>query len=203
MQLSIRALFANPVKYSLWTYLFYCCIILCSVLEVKILGQSNLTVSEGDPVSFTCLVQCVAPSIACVSVSGNWTRHGGDDDTQQLPDGAKISRRHTNTTLSFPSANVGDMGTYICRGVVQSFSGSDVAHLTVNGNNCISIMTMIFINIIMDKLYFTIFICICWQLFPSPWLHQKEFQLYQTNQLHFSVHPAHLRPYVSFTRRVI
>ena len=110
------------------------------VLEVKIFGQSNLTVSEGDPASFTCSVQCVAPGIACVGVSANWTRHGdtGDSDVELLPDGAMISMKHTNITLSFPTTTAGDTGAYVCTGVTQNFSSSDMAYLTVKGNNCIS-----------------------------------------------------------------
>lgn len=110
--------------------------ILWTVLEVDILGQSNLTVSKGDPASFTCLVRCVTPGIACVGVSAHWTRYRdtGDDSIQQLPDGAKVSMRHTNTTLLFPSTTAGDMGTYICTAMTYNFTDSDVAHLTVNGN---------------------------------------------------------------------
>lgn len=113
---------------------------------MKIIGQSNLTVSEGDSASFTCLVQCVAPGIACVGVSVNWTRHGhaGDNDTQQFSDGAKISTRHINSTLFFPSTIAGDMGTYVCTGMTQNFTSSDVARLIVKGNNCISLITMVF-----------------------------------------------------------
>lgn len=104
-----------------------------TVLEVKIFGQSNLTVSEGNPASFTCLVQCVAPGIACVGVTANWTRHG-DDNILQLPERATISKKHTNMTLSFASTTAGDMGAYMCIGVTQNFSSSDVAYLIVNGN---------------------------------------------------------------------
>ena len=107
---------------------------------MKILDQSNLTVSEGDPASFTCSVQCVAPGIACVGVSVNWTRHGGIGD-KQLPNGAIVSTDHTNTTLSLSTTTAGDMGAYVCTGMTQKFSSSDMAYLTVKGNNCISFMT--------------------------------------------------------------
>ena len=102
-------------------------------MEVKIVGQSNVTISEGDPASFTCSVQCVAPSASCIGVSATWTRQGGTGD-DDIPDGAEISTRHTNTTLSFPSATARDTGAYVCRGITQDFSSSDVAYLTVNGN---------------------------------------------------------------------
>jgi len=114
-------------------------------LKVNILNQSNLTVSEGDPASFTCLVHCDSPGIACVGVSAHWARYESTNDSiKQLPDGAKVSVRHTNTTLSFPSTTAGDMGMYICTAMIQNFTDSDVAYLTVNGNNCnyIPIITM-------------------------------------------------------------
>ena len=107
---------------------------------MKIFDQSNLTVSEGDPATFTCSVQCVAPGIACIGVSANWTRRGGAGD-EQLPDGVVISTKHTNITLSFPTTIAGDMGVYVCTGMTQNFISSDLAYLTVEGNNCISIMT--------------------------------------------------------------
>ena len=105
-----------------------------TVLEVKIFDQSNLTVSEGEPASFTCSVQCVAPGIACVGVSANWTRHGGTGDGQ-LPNGAVVSMEHTNITLSFTTTTAGDMGAYVCTGMTQNFNNSDMAYLTVKGNN--------------------------------------------------------------------
>ena len=103
---------------------------------MKIFDQSNLTVSEGDPASFTCSVQCVAPGIACIGVSANWTRRGdgSDSNIEQLPDGAVISTNHTNITLSFPSTTAGGSGAYVCTGMTLNFSTSDVVYLTVKGN---------------------------------------------------------------------
>ena len=123
-------------------------------MEVKIVGESNLTVSEGNPASFTCSLWCVAPSIACIGVSPTWTKQGGIGDNN-IPDGAEISTRHTNTTLSFSSTAAGDTGAYICRGMTQNFTSSDVAHLTVNGNYVfqLSLIFNLITKIFMNFLY--------------------------------------------------
>ena len=103
---------------------------------MKIFDQLNLTVSKGDPASFTCSVRCIAPGFACIGLSAGWTRRGdgGNSSTEQLPDGAVISTRHTNITLSFSSATVEGSGAYVCTGMTLNFSTSDVAYLTVKGN---------------------------------------------------------------------
>lgn len=152
---------------------------------MKIFGQSNLTVSEGDIASFTCLVRCMAPGIACVGLSVNWTRRGdvSDNDIQQLPDGTKISMEHANATLSFPSAIAGDMGVYVCTGSTQNFSSSVAAYLTVKGNGT-SIITGIYNYLCLFELpeLFFVFIgsCSCHHGYTSNSFHSTKQTSYST-----------------------
>lgn len=96
---------------------------------MKILDDSNVTVSAAEPVSFTCSSRCVDTSVVCIGVETQWTRHGEDE----LPTSTRVLTGHLNSTLHFPATNSEDAGVYVCTGRIFNYSESDTAFLSVNG----------------------------------------------------------------------